>query len=84
MQILLIPITSNLLLENTEADGDNAILKNATIAVLLKYLSNFSRSLDMPLINCKVELKLKWAKHCVLSEAGADNTNANPDNIFLL
>ena len=29
------------LLENTEADGDNGIFKNATIAVPLKYLSNF-------------------------------------------
>ena len=30
----------------------------------------------MPLINCKVELKLKWTKYCVLS-AGANNENAN-------
>ena len=30
------------------------------IAVLLKYLSNFWRSLEMLLINCKVELSLKW------------------------
>ena len=36
----------------------------------------------MPLINCKVELKLKWTKYCVLSAAGADNTNANPNNII--
>ena len=32
--------------------------KNATIAVALKSLSNFWRSLEMPLINCKVESKL--------------------------
>ena len=43
------------LLENTEADGVNGILNSAAIAVLLKYLSNFWRSLEMPLINCKVE-----------------------------
>ena len=36
----------------------------------------------MPLINCKVELKLKWTKYCVLSAAGADNANANPNNII--
>ena len=47
------------LLENTEGDGANGILKIATIAVSLKYLSNFWRSLEMPLINCKVELKPK-------------------------
>ena len=29
------------LLENTEADGGNGILKTATVAVPLKYLSNF-------------------------------------------
>ena len=51
------------LLWNTEAQADNAvngILKNATIAVPLKYLNNFWRLLEMPLINCKVELKLRW------------------------
>ena len=36
----------------------NRLLKNGAIAVLLKYLSNFWRSLEMPLINCKVELNL--------------------------
>ena len=35
----------------------------------------------MSLINCKVELKLKWAKYCGLIAAGADNTDANPNNI---
>ena len=33
----------------------HGFLKNATIAVPLKYLCNFWRSLEMPLINCKVE-----------------------------
>ena len=36
----------------------------------------------MPLINCKVELKLKWTKYCVLVAAGADNSNANPNIII--
>ena len=38
---------------NTEANGTNNGVK---IAVPLKYLSNFWRSLEMPLINFKVEL----------------------------
>ena len=46
------------LLENIKGDEANGILKNATIAVPLKYLSNFWVSLEMPLINCKVKLKL--------------------------
>ena len=41
------------------------ILKNATIAVSLKYSRNFWSSLEMPFINCKV--KLKWTKCCVCS-----------------
>ena len=69
------------LLETTVAQAipneANGILKNVTIAVLLKYLSNFWRSLEMPLINCKVELKLKWIKYCVLSAPGNDNDNNN-------
>ena len=31
----------------------------------------------MPLINCKVKLKLKWTKYCVLSAADNDNDNGN-------
>ena len=34
----------------------------------------------MPLINCKVELKLKWTKYCVLSVAGNENDINNNDN----
>ena len=39
------------------------------IAVPLKYLSNFWRSLEMPLINCKIELSLKWSERCLLTIA---------------
>ena len=73
------------LLVNTAALADNAangILKNATIAVPLKYLSNLWRLLQMPLINCKVELKLKWTQYCVLSAHGTENANgSNSDSI---
>ena len=45
---------------------------NVKIVVPLKYLSNFFRSLKMPLITCKIHLELEWSKNCVLSnEAGA-------------
>ena len=37
------------------------------IAIPLKYLSNFWRSLEIPLINCKIHLRLSWNKDCVLS-----------------
>ena len=42
------------LLQNTVEDEANGILKNETIAVLLKYLNNFWRLLEMILNNCKV------------------------------
>ena len=38
---------------------------NTEVIVPLKYLSNFWRSLDLPLINCETELELKWTKNCV-------------------
>ena len=66
------------LIGNTENNGTKNGVK---IAVPLKYLSNFWRSLEMPLINCKVELLLKWIENCVLTTApigaNADATGAD-------
>ena len=63
-------------------DGNNSILENATITVPLKYLSYFSRSLEMPLIDCKVKLTLRWTKYCVLASAGVENDDADFNNII--
>ena len=49
-------------------------VNNVKIVLPLKYLSNFFKSLEMPLINCKIHLELNWTKDCVLS--GADNDNS--------
>ena len=49
------------------------------IAVPLKYLSNFWRSLEMSLINCKIELSLKRYENCILSSAGTGVTFAITD-----
>ena len=46
---------------------NNMTRLNVEIVVPLKYLSNFFRSLEMPLINCQVKLNLTWKKECVLS-----------------
>ena len=48
--------------ENTE-QGNTKIKKNLEIVVPLKHLSNFWRSLDMPLINCEVSLTLTWSEN---------------------
>ena len=50
-------------------DGKNFV-KEAKIVVPLKYLSNFWRLLEMPLVNCKVYLELNWIEDCILSSAG--------------
>ena len=34
----------------------------------------------MPLINCKVELKFKWTKYCVLLATGNENVINDNDN----
>ena len=38
------------------------------VVIPLKHLSNFWRSLNVPLINCEVELILTWSKNCVLAD----------------
>ena len=50
----------------TPADGN---MKDVEVMVPLKYLSNFWRTLEMPLINCEVEIILTWSKTCVISSA---------------
>ena len=62
------------LIGNTENNGRENGVK---IAVPLKYLSNFWRSLEMPLINCKVELSLKWIENCILTVNPNANNNIN-------
>ena len=39
-------------------NNTNSFIKNTKIVVPIKYLSNFWRSLEMPLINCKIQLEL--------------------------
>ena len=47
----------------------NTPVKNTKIVFLLKYFSNFWRSLKMPLINYKIHLYLNWIEDCILSSA---------------
>ena len=48
-------------------DDDNE--KDVEIIVPLKYLSNFWRTLEMPLINCEVNLILTWSSTCVITDS---------------
>ena len=61
-------------------EGDNTEQK-VEIVVPLKYLSNFWRTLDMPLINCEINLILTWSENCVLtSKATRDAVPAQGGN----
>ena len=44
------------------------------IMVPLKYISNFSRTLEMPLINCEVNLILAWSSTCVITNSTGSGT----------
>ena len=66
---------------NTKCNGKSGILKNSAVPVSLKYLINFGRSSEMPLINCEVELTLKWTNRYVLSAIANDNDDGNSNNI---
>ena len=50
--------------------------KDVEIMVPLKYLSNFWRTLEMPLINCEVNLILTWSSTCVLVSTVDPNQSA--------
>ena len=44
--------------------------------VPLKYLNNFWRTLEMPLINCEVNLILTWSASCVIANSTGPGTFA--------
>ena len=59
---------------------DNLTKNDVKVVVPLKHLNNFWRHLDIPLINCEVELILTWFKNCVLIDKSTREANygANP------
>ena len=50
--------------------------KNVEIMIPLKYLSNFWRTLEMPLINCEINLILTWSSSCVIVSSNIANQGA--------
>ena len=62
--------------------NDNNTL-DTEVVVPLKYLSNLWKFLDLPMVNCEIELDLSWSKECIISEISITpripvNPNANP------
>ena len=57
----------------TGQTNDDGRIDNVKIMVPSKYLSNFWRTLEMPLINCKFELILTWSANCVVIYSNVAN-----------
>ena len=73
---LLKGVTTRDVAANVNPDIANAhrLFLNAQIVVPLKYLSNFFRSLELPLINTKLHLELNWSKNSVMSNVATATT----------
>ena len=54
----------------TDSTGNNGG-KAVKIIVPLKYLISFWRTLEMPIIDCKINLILTWSANCVIYNATA-------------
>ena len=62
---------------NTLTDSNT---KDFKIAVLLKYLSNFWRTLEMLLTSCEINLILTWSKKYVISSPTGETKFAITDS----
>ena len=68
---------------NVDADDDDYdVNKNGKqeieLAIPLKYLGNFWRALNIPLVSCEVSLELKWNKNCVITSLEEREVDAGP------
>ena len=57
----------------TNNDGE---INNFEIMIPLKYLSDFWRTLEMPLISCEVNLIFTWSENCVIVSTNVGNQGA--------
>ena len=48
------------------------------LAIPLKYLGNFWKALNMPLISCEVSLELTWDKNCVITSLEQRQVDVGP------
>ena len=73
--------TYNVGADEANYDANKVGKKETEIVIPLKHLSNFWRNLNIPLINCEVEIILTGSKNCVLAdmtERPAGNNNDPP------
>ena len=55
-------------------EGNNTE-KEVEIVVPLRHLSNFWITLDIPLINCEMNLILTWSENCVMTSKAIRDTD---------
>ena len=60
-------------------DADKVGKNETEITVPLKHLINFCRTLNIPLINCEMELILTWSQNCALADMTARAAGNNND-----
>ena len=65
----------NFKVKMTGQTGDDGT-KNVEIMVSLKYLSSLWRTVEIPLINCEINLILTWSTNCVIVSTNVANQNA--------
>ena len=63
----------------TESTPATGVTKDVEIAIPLTYLINIWRTLEMPLIDCEINLILTWSANCVISVANGATTFAITD-----
>ena len=61
-----------------EHDANRVGKQDVELAIPLKYLGNFWRALNIPLISCEVFLELKWNKICIISSLEQRQVDAGP------
>ena len=70
MIILNLLNTKQLVGKTANHNDGKSFVKGTKIVVSLKYMSNFRRSLEMLLINCRVHLELNWIEDFIFSSTG--------------
>ena len=74
-------ITENTYNVTEGAEGHNANRvgkQDVELEIPLRYLGNFWRALNIPLISCEVFLELKWNKNCVITSLEQRQVDADP------
>ena len=64
----------NFKVKMTGQNGEDGT-QSVEIMVPLKYFTNFSRTIEIPLINCEINLFLTWSENCVIVYTDVANQN---------